>query len=143
MRKAFKVATAFTGAAACAAVFTPGAMGATATTAKTLQVNPDIAPKNCTATSTTSMVFWWVSGAHGPNCVGGSPGGPGTTTALNNGKYVSRICTGNNWGWIVHSDIKQHFGQDYSLDRSVWKVSQVHISGWSGGWKCYPGAGPQ
>jgi hypothetical protein len=135
MRKAFKVATAFTGAAACAAAFTPAAMAATATTAKTQQINPDVKAKNCNNTiETTSMVFSWSRNlAHGPTCVGGSPGGPGTITSLS-GKTAISICTGNNWGWLYLSNEKRHFGQ--VQDNLMGVVGQVHISGWSGTYEC-------
>jgi len=66
MRKAFKVATAFTGAAAAATVFTPAAaMAATAL--------PDYGPVNCTGGAYTTSVHlnWLGSEHHGPTCFRG------------------------------------------------------------------------
>jgi hypothetical protein len=60
MRTAFKVATVFTGAAACAATFMPAAEAVTTTTAKTQhQVTPFTSkPRNCViGPKTTSVVL--------------------------------------------------------------------------------------
>jgi hypothetical protein len=142
MRKAFKVATVFTGAAACAAAFMPAAEAAPTATAKTQQIGPDIIVKDCDAGQTTSVHFYWPSAAHhGPTCLGES----GTSTL--HGASFTGACTGNNWGWFsfsvpgVRSLTKIHFGQtevfsfanDFGGDAKVYKV---HISGWSGGWTC-------
>jgi hypothetical protein len=97
MRKAFKVATVFTGTAACAAAFAPAA-GA-ATTAGTQQVEPATSHRNCViGPRTTSMVFWWLSTAnHGPTCVGGA-NNRGLRTTL--GVDYSKFCGGNNYGYV-------------------------------------------
>jgi len=137
MRKAFQVATVFTGAAACAAAFTPTAMAATATPTKTQQINaPDIVKKNCGGGSVTrSMVFVWANqAAHGPTCVGGSPGGPGTVSL--SGNSFGGFCTGNNYGWLIENGTRRDFHQFSSAHSVHWKVGQVHISGWSGRSAC-------
>ena len=54
MRKAFTVATAFTGAAACAALFAPGADAAT--TAKAQPIMPGTVHKNCAIGPATHTV---------------------------------------------------------------------------------------
>jgi hypothetical protein len=80
MRKAFKVATVFTGAAACAAAFAPAA-GA-ATTARTQLMEPATSHRNCSKTATSSTVLWRPSSAnHGPTCVSGWAN-PGEKTGL-------------------------------------------------------------
>ena len=131
MRRAFKVATAFTGAAACAAMFAPGAEAAAATTAKT-QIVPNTTHKNCTiGPTTTSMVFWWFpSSKHGPTCAG-SAGHPGSTT-LNHS--FSKICTGDNYGWMytgsgIHWPFSQgSFYPTYDFVPGNY-IAKVHISG--------------
>jgi len=102
MRTAFKVATAFTGAAACAAMFAPGAEAAT--TARTQPVAPDTGHKNCAiGVFTTSAVFWWRSTAdHGPTCVGGLPNFNVPTSLGDN--YFESVCPGNNYLSIVSEE---------------------------------------
>ena len=132
MRKAFKVATAFTGAAACAAAFTPAAEAVTAPAPKT-QVVPDVVVKNCAIGGpTTSMVFTWSTAAHhGPTCVG-SAGVPGTKT-LNH--FFSAVCTGNNIGWLSSGNgFENHFGAGNKLKEQF--VENVHISRHAGGATC-------
>jgi hypothetical protein len=96
MRRAFKVATVFTGAAAAVAAFTPA--GA-ATAAGAQRMEPATSLRNCNGhlASTTSMVFVYQSGNHGPTCIGdgnislqGFPVRPDT-------KY-GNFCAGNNSG---------------------------------------------
>lgn len=119
MRKAFKVATVFTGAAACAAAFTPAAMAAT--------VRPDTSHRNCAGGGqlTTSMVFVWPSAAHhGPTCVGGANGTGWTHLGTD---YIS-FCAGNNSGSmkVSGSTRKFHEGQISPLYSD--HVSSVRIT---------------
>jgi hypothetical protein len=137
MRTAFKVATVFTGAAACAAAFTPAATAATVTTLKTNEVHPDTVKRDCAiGPTTTSMVFWWEPlSAHGPVCVG-SADNPAKNVNLG-GQYFSYICTGNNYGWLSdgngsHVKFRQ---SDYPAPWGL-PVYTVHISGHGGSYRC-------
>jgi hypothetical protein len=98
MRKAFKVATVFTGTAACAAMFVPAAEAATAANAQ--QAEPATSHHNCAVgPRTTSTVLMWPSAAHhGPTCVGGEVDYRVFTRL---GTHYSKICGGNNSGWIT------------------------------------------
>lgn len=100
MRKAFKVATVFTGAAACAAAFAPAA-GA-ATTARNQQMEPATSHRNCVVgPKTSSTVLRWPTAAHhGPTCVSFF-GNPGTPTLLGN-NFFTFFCAGNNGGSIIY-----------------------------------------
>jgi hypothetical protein len=107
MRRAFKVATVFTGAAAAAAAFTPAALAATAAGAHRME--PATSIRNCDGNlqSTTSMVFKRPPSAHhGPTCIGDGNvalRGIGVSPEANYGNY----CTGNNTAAI-------HFSGDRS-----------------------------
>jgi hypothetical protein len=135
MKTAFKVATVFTGAAACAAVFTPAAMAAT--TAKTQLIEVDTGHHNCAVgPRTTSTVFWWLSTAHhGPTCVGGEPDyRVGTNLG---GTYFASVCPGNNYGTIYYTD-GLYSGYSPSEQRGPVDgyVKSVNIWSWSGGDTC-------
>jgi hypothetical protein len=135
MRRAFKVATAFTGTAACAAAFAPGA-GA-ATTARAQQMEPATSHRNCIiGRYTTSAVFYWPTSArHGPTCVGGANGI--TPTPLGN-TFFSQFCAGNNSGIIFGTNpndyAKFHRGDRFPIG---WKVASVAISHFGGSSECY------
>jgi hypothetical protein len=119
MRKAFRVTTMFTGAATCAAAFTPGVTALAATT-RPQQIEPDTGAKNCAiGTSTTSMVLSWSPrGDHGPTCIG-SGGQPGTVNL--GGKVFDDYCTGDNYGWFSYSIA----GQD-GFRRSLGFIQNTH-----------------
>lgn len=123
MRKAFKVAMVFTGAATCAAAFTPAAEAAPATT---VRIQPDVVLKNCTiGPRTTSMVFtWFASQHHGPTCIG-SGGKPGTVTVNHS---FAHGCTGDNFGWTSNGD---GFHSPFTWGESAPSgfIAKVHISG--------------
>src|SRR6185437_1152904 len=99
MRKAFKVATVFTGAAACATGFAPAALAAT--TARTQQVEPITSHRNCIiGPETSSTVLIRPTAAHhGPTCVSGSLNS-GVPTPLGD-TFFSFFCAGNNAGSII------------------------------------------
>jgi hypothetical protein len=136
MRKAFTVATVFTGAAACAAAFTPAAEAAP--TARTQVIAPDTAHHNCTVgPATTSAVFYWpASKHHGPTCVGGSPDVHQRTSL--GGTEFSKLCTGNNSGYYFVKTLSSPMGftRGHTMDLFGFYVSQVSISQWHGGDTC-------
>ena len=137
MRKSFRVATVFTGAAACAAGFTPAALAATATTtAKTQQMEPDTFHRNCpggyNGPSTTSMHFYYPSSKdHGPTCVGQL----GSTSLA--GTFYEAACTGNNSGYYYTPAGRYPFDRSevFSLSTDVFNVSILEFGG---GYKCPP-----
>jgi hypothetical protein len=88
MRRAFKVATAFTGAAAFATAFTP-ALQADAAVARPMGDVID-----CPGTANTSVHLYYASDEHhGPLCVGGFE----DYTNFGTAHYV-QLCAGNNFG---------------------------------------------
>jgi hypothetical protein len=135
MKTAFKVATAFTGAAACAAAFTPAAMAAT--TAKTQLIDVDTAHHDCAVgPRTTSTVFYWPTSAdHGPTCVGGEPYYDEETDL--DYTYFAAYCPGNNYGRIYYD---HGYSLPYAPSEGVSPidvyVSLVSIYKWSGGDTC-------
>jgi hypothetical protein len=142
MRRAFKVATVFTGAAAAAAAFTPAAMAATATGAQRMEPATS-SPRNCNQNllSTTSMVFTWLPSAHhGQTCIGDGDTrrrGIGTSPSANYGNY----CAGNNSGYLYYSGLRKktftpgHPGRATSGLGGAF-VSFVSITGFHGSDKC-------
>jgi hypothetical protein len=144
MRKAFRMATAFTGAVACAAAFTPAATAATPKTHELKApevklpnprgIKPDMEKKNCAiGPRTTSVVFYWPTSAHhGPTCVGGA--GAGSTISLSNHLFAN-VCFGNNDGYFWHS----HYQKPYSFSYGSqivpinMHVDAVQILSWPGG----------
>ena len=138
MRKAFKVATVFTGAAACTALFAPGAEAATATAGKPqLIMLPDTTHKNCTiGPRTTSTVFWWpASKNHGPTCVGG--GGDYDVSTSLGGNVFTSYCPGNNFGIFLSKggDIRSYSPGTGKIHLGV-GVKEVNISFWEGADTC-------
>jgi hypothetical protein len=111
MRRAFKVATAFTGAAACVAVLTPGVTAAAATTSKSRQMKPaDLI--NCPAGWNTSVHLYWPSTAHhGPTCVGNHQfkAWPAISKAPSGPRY-HKLCSGNNNGSYRSSGSRYYYG---------------------------------
>ena len=132
MRRAFKVATSFTGAVACTAAFTPAAGAATTTMGKGA---PRAFARNCTiGTSTTSVHFYWLPSAHhGPTCVGEA----GTVSL--HGIKMSAFCAGNNFGYFYANGHKLSFFSGSTFELFSAKITQVHISGWGGSSKCFAG----
>jgi hypothetical protein len=135
MRRAFRVATVFTGTAACAAGFAPAAMAAK--TAKTEQAEPATSHWNCAVgPRTKATVFWWPSTkGHGPTCVGGANGERQWSTL---GTEYSSYCPGDNWGYfhaLYGGSYRIHPGETkHALNNDY--VSSVYISRYSGSDKC-------
>jgi hypothetical protein len=142
MRTAFKVATVFTGAAACAAAFTPAAEAAptatATTTARTQLVTPDTSHHNCAiGPATKSAVFYWpASKHHGPTCVGGYPDYHKRTSL--GGTDFSKMCAGDNYGIFFAVGISSPFGFTPGTHMSIlgFQISEVSISNWRGGDTC-------
>lgn len=134
MRKSFQMATVFTGAAACAAVFAPTAGAVTArtapavragaATARTTAAVPATVSENCNAGTKTWVHVYFPAGAdHGPVCFGDRGiVGVASVTLLG-------VCGGNNSGVI--------FG--YSTDHQGFKslpyghgTTERNFSKWPG-----------
>jgi hypothetical protein len=132
MKRSFRVATVFTGAAACAAAFTPGV--ATAATAKADLITPDIAHKNCphTPALTKSVHFYYPPSAkHGPTCVAGD----GKTSL--GGTVYSFICTGNNFGWYDVNGSINYFNKHSLISLPPnHRIYAVDIQSTGGSWAC-------
>jgi hypothetical protein len=124
MRKAFKVATVFTGAAACATTFVPAAGAAT--------VRPATSHWDCSiGPRTTATVLWWpTSKDHGPTCVGGANQNHESTPL---GTIYTSYCPGDNFGYIYTSSpavyYRVHPGE--TKHEIYAYVTSVYISSWS------------
>jgi hypothetical protein len=146
MRKAFKVATVFTGTAACAALLAPAAEAATGANAQ--QAEPATSVRNCTiGPKTHSMVFWWLSTAHhGPTCVGGANS---VNVTKHLGVRYKDFCGGTNYGRIFTSpflawEVSGKFYTGYIpvhpgtglYNLHSYSMEAVNISRWSGNDYC-------
>jgi hypothetical protein len=137
MRKAFKVATVFTGTAAAVTGFT--------TVGPTLPAYADV--QDCPTHPNTSVHLYWSAGEkHGPTCVGNYQYFSGFNQ--DNGeriRYVS-LCAGNNDGWFdsydpvgptyyVHDYGRHAYGvEDLGLvDQDALAISN---QSWDGGSEC-------
>ena len=134
MKRSFRVASVFTGAAAATAAFAPAAMAAPTTTeapTTTTAVTPQTVPtvKNCVA-STENWVhlYYTPTEKHGPACFGGYG-----TYAIKSGRYFQSVCAGNNYGYVIQSGHHYGFGKPEGTGL-VWSgdaalITAVHISG--------------
>lgn len=145
MRRSFKVATVFTGAAALAGGYGPTAL---ATTAQPAAVHPDITPAGkCGANNggiSNWVHFFYLNDNHPAMCIGGKGGEPINGT-------IYSFCPGNNGGVIEGSDAgipasfhfhpgegraavtKQYYYPAYS---SLFHVDWITISTANGTAKC-------
>jgi hypothetical protein len=134
MRRAFTVATVFTGTAACAAAFAPAAGAVTA--ARDQPLEPATSHRNCAiGPRTTSTVFWWLPSAHhGPTCVGGANNYREVTFVSNS---YSAFCAGNNSGYYVVGG-EAHYYKPGETKASILGtyagtyITSVSIYGWTG-----------
>ena len=139
MRRAFKVATVFTGAAAAAAAFTPAVGAATAAGAQ--RMGPAESIRDCKAkTTTTSVVLVWPKFTnHGDTCVGDAHD-PGDAAFLNSNGFSS-YCPGNNVGNILTRFRDFTFKQGTTFHRFLGSglssdVKSVSIASFNGDDKC-------
>jgi hypothetical protein len=153
IRKTMKVATTFTGVAACAAAFAPAATAAT--------TGHQLPYKNAPVTAPHGV-------RPGISERGGCPGGTSNWFHVGYAKvqdtcfgfkgtfsgspvyYATSFCGGNNTGWIAgyldggagahyftyfgHGTTYAHIPGTSASEPLA--ITQVHISGWSGGDKC-------
>lgn len=71
MKRAFRAATVFTGAAACAAIAAPAAQAAPLAPGATATVVPDTTGGACQGTGPTDSLVLYYTGNHGPACFAG------------------------------------------------------------------------
>jgi hypothetical protein len=112
MKKSFRVATVFTGAAAAAAAFTPAAAAMpVATGPATHDLAPGIAATgNVTATDDCGSrtegwlyLYYAASEHHGPVCLGGTG-----IVDIKPGTRIAGYCTGNTYGSMAGYYLSQH-----------------------------------
>lgn len=129
MRKSFKVATAFTGAAAATAMCAPAAGAAT--------VAPDVTHYNCNAPTFWGTVLYWPASAHhGPTCVSGITF-PGRTYLANT--YFQYFCAGNYAGNIIFPNrAARHYGPGQGIGTLSDYVTSVSLTAFyaSTGYHC-------
>jgi hypothetical protein len=134
MKRSFRVASVFTGAAAATAAFAPAAMAAPTTTEAPATTNaaiPQTVPtvKLCAA-STENWVHltYTPTEKHAPECFGGYG-----TYPIKSGRYFQSVCPGNNYGYVVQSGHHYSFGKPegspvyWPGDAAL--ITAVHISG--------------
>jgi hypothetical protein len=124
MRKAFRVTTAFTGAAACAAVFTPGAMAVAAPAQRAPQAKP-AGLTDCPDNNDESLhLYWTASERHGPTCVTGVGQFWFNKVEGDPGPLYSGLCTGNKDGEYVYDNAftNEYTNSPYGLH--LWKTSK-------------------
>lgn len=98
MRKSFRVATVFTGAAACAAVFTPAAHAAPAAPGATAGITPKaLTHNNCTAGELDWFHLYYTAAENHPTpaCFAGTG-----TYVISSNKRFAFFCAGNNSGYL-------------------------------------------
>jgi hypothetical protein len=118
VKRAFKVATAFTGATAFATVMAPPTGAAT--------------PVPYTAMNCTGATANWVHLYYSPHQNHPTPACFGNygTNYITHGQMFVRICTGNNYGSYVYYGVPVQFlsGSSYSFS-SPRQITAVFISG--------------
>jgi hypothetical protein len=129
MKKPFRVATVFTGAAACAAAFAPAAAAMpVAAGAATHDLAPGItATGNITATDDCGSrtvgwlyLYYTASEHHGPICLGGTG-----RAVLDPGTRIAGICVGNTRGSFNGYYLSQH-GSPISLNQSIFPYTSPY-----------------
>ena len=142
MRRAFRVATAFAGAAACATAFAPAADAAVARPeAATHEAKPDITVENCTSGTKQWMhLYWPASKKHGPTCFGFA--GPTLVQSVS----WSGVCGGDNYGTIsgfTQSGVPELVNvtpgtgiYHFPYKNHILIVTEVSISHWIQGHSC-------
>jgi hypothetical protein len=131
MKRSFRVATVFTGAAACGAALAPAAHAAAVAPGATAALRPETTHAgNCPAGETNSVRLYYTSSENHPTplCAHGvsiaSPSTWGTT-----GKRFSSYCGGEYSGYMFLSGVPAHFTAGtafHSLHRHV--ISGIDIS---------------
>jgi hypothetical protein len=150
MKTKLRMATVFTGAAACATAFGPAAGAATtagagttaaaATTAATAgkPLPSNIDEVDCTAADAHWFHLYWSAAAdHGPTCLGYKG-----LKAVDH--WFSSWCPGNNYGYFTY--LSSQGGGPYTYIFSAGEllhsypysayILDVYIGGWSGPWTC-------
>jgi hypothetical protein len=141
LRRSFKVATVFTGAAALAGGYGPTALAATA---QTTAVHPDIANQECGANDdgiSNWVHLYYPNDDHPAECYHGA----GSTPA---GATIASFCPGNNKGEVFGSvdgvtspfpfgaGDGRHPVSWYDGYAGNYHVTGIYIIGWSGDAKC-------
>jgi len=143
-RKAMRVATCFTGAAAAAVAFAPAALAAPGNAAaqghtglvngKTQAVRPDITSKGCGASDVQWLHISYASMIRSHLCKAF-----GFTGYKADGQDMQAQCGGNNYGTIFSAkgtDIGFGPGNTYRAFNPRKNISGVSIYYWSGKDKC-------
>jgi hypothetical protein len=143
MKRSFRVATVFTGAAALTGAFAPAAVAAPAS----------FHQQACGEDANYVHLYYPAGADHGPVCFGGVGG---VSWEGNSRPSLYGICGGNNSGTVVGQStgrpealfFKIHFGHgNYSRPFHDWNVDNIQIEGnlrltmlsiskWSGNTKC-------
>jgi hypothetical protein len=149
IRKTLRVATTFTGAAACAAAFTPAAMAGTAHQArlggKTITlpghrgIRHGIRPDNTGSielTTSCGTVPHWVHLANAGSEI--CAGFKGTFSFYRSPQIVTKECGGTNHGYLESpGGTKWDFYSGTTFTTPPFSlVSEIHISGWKGNDAC-------
>lgn len=127
MKRAFRVATVFTGAAACAAVLTPAAQAAAVAPGTTPRITPDATGGSCAllgiGTESRGLVLHY-DGNHGPACV--TLNGGSGYVGIGGHPRMTSYCADGAVGSILTSGTWHPFTSGRHLLYNV-KVSSVYI----------------
>jgi hypothetical protein len=125
MKRSFRVATVFTGAAACAAVAAPAAQAAPLTTGATARVAPDTTGAACQGTGPTDSLVLYYTGNHGPACFQGT----GTPAIVGGDPLFKSYCAGEYKGYLWIGGTRHDFtAGGHTLNQHVSKVSITGIN---------------
>jgi hypothetical protein len=108
MKRSFKVATVFTGAA-CTAVLAPAAHAAPLAPGATAKITPaDTTANNCTAAEAKWVHLYYTAAEHHstPACFGGDG-----SYYLGNNRRFTELCAGNNSGRVYFHSISPATGE--------------------------------
>jgi len=103
MRRSFRVATVFTGAAAAVATFTPAAGAAPIT--PLAPAAADAHGQTCSSVVTSDLVLWYKGSTHHPACVSGR----GFVGIGDGNARFSQYCAGEYSGYLWVSGERQPF----------------------------------
>jgi hypothetical protein len=106
MKRSFRVATVFTGAAACAVALAPGAGAATAAPGAAAKVTPDTTARDCDATFTSSVVLYYTAAEN--HSVDACIAGTGFVD-LGQGKRFTSYCAGAYSGFFYIDGVRRSF----------------------------------
>lgn len=135
MKRTFRVATVFTGAAACAAALTPAAQAAAVPAGGGMaKITPDAIAQSCNLKTTESrgIVLYYYRGDHKPGCVSGTGFAP-----IGGHPRMSGYCADGVSGSLEVGGVWHRFADDNRVHNLYGQtVSSVWLEGGATGHPC-------